>query len=222
MSSTPHDNDRLALDEREQAPPGTVPRALRPQPLVPDALSEVATHNQLESSGTDPHEGDLVDAARSGDGDAFRTLVERYQDHVFRLAMRVLRCDRNAAEDLCQEVFMRAYRGLPRFDGAVRFPVWLHTIAMNTAITEYRSQRTIKRGKHRPMSIDAPIAGTEDLYVQPPSREVDPADRADQREFGSAVRDAVSRLPDEFRDAVILRDMQGMSYEEIEIGRAHV
>ena len=110
---------------------------------------------------------------------------------------------------------MRAYRGLPRFDGAVRFPVWLHTIAMNTAITEYRSQRTIKRGKHRPMSIDAPIAGTEDLYVQPPSREVDPADRADQREFGSAVRDAVSRLPDEFRDAVILRDMQGMSYEEI-------
>jgi RNA polymerase sigma-70 factor (ECF subfamily) len=167
------------------------------------------------SDNHDPAESSIVDAARGGDGEAFRTLVERYQDHVFRLAMRVLRCDRNTAEDLCQEVFMRAYRGLARFDGGVRFPVWLHTIALNTVITEYRSRRTIKRGRHHALSIDAPLAGTEDLFIQPPSREPDPADRAGQVEFGAAVREAVTRLPDEFRDAVILRDMQGMSYEEV-------
>ena len=126
-----------------------------------------------------------------------------------------MKCDRNTAEDLAQEVFLRAFRGLPRFDGAVRFPVWLHTIAMNTVITEYRSRRTIKRGKHKALSIDAPVVGTEDLYIQPPSRELDPADRADQKEFGAAVRHAITQLPDEFRDAVILRDMQGMSYEEV-------
>ena len=110
---------------------------------------------------------------------------------------------------------MRVHRGLPRFDGGVRFPVWLHTIAMNTAITEYRSRRTMKRGKHRAFSIDAPVPGTDDLVVHPPSRETNPADRAGQKEFGAAVRAAIADLSEEFRDAVVLRDMQGLSYEEI-------
>ncbi|MBI5850188.1 MAG: sigma-70 family RNA polymerase sigma factor [Planctomycetes bacterium] len=200
----------MALDESEQMTAGTDPRRLRPLRTTPDEVHEVASSNEH-----DPAETMIVDAARAGDGDAFRTLVERYQDHVFRLAMRVLRCDRDTAQDLCQEVFMRAFRGLPRFDGGVRFPVWLHTIALNTVITEYRARRTIKRGRHRALSIDAPIAGTDDLYIQPPSRELDPSDSADQKEFGAAVRDAVTQLPDEFREAVVLRDMQGLAYEEI-------
>lgn len=152
--------------------------------------------------------------ARSGDHEAFRELVEQHQDRVFRLAMRVLHCDRAYAEDMCQEVFLRAFRGLPRFDGAVRFGTWLHTIALNACITEYRRVRALKRN-HRPLSIDAPIAGSEDLHIDPPSHEVDPADRADQREFAAAVRRMVHELPDEFRDAVLLRDMQDLSYEEI-------
>lgn len=166
--------------------------------------------------GPTPEERAIVDRARDGDSDAFRLLVEDNQHRIFRLAMRVLHCDRDLAEDICQEVFMRAFRGLGSFDGQVRFSTWLHTIAMNTSITEYRRQRAQKRNRPT-FSIDAPIAGTDDeLKREPPSREVDPTDRADQREFAAAVRAAVEELPEEFRDAVVLRDLQGMTYEDIE------
>jgi RNA polymerase sigma-70 factor, ECF subfamily len=152
--------------------------------------------------------------ARRGDVDAFRVLVEMFQDRVMRVMVSVLHCDRAIAEDLSQEVFLRVHKGLPSFDGEGRFVAWLHTIAMNVAITEYRRRRTIKRDR-RTVSIDAPIAGTDDLYVQPAGRELDPGEGAHQREFLARVRRCVHTLPDEFRAAVVLRDMEGLSYEEI-------
>lgn len=166
--------------------------------------------------GPSPQEQELVRLAREGDRDAFRTLVEQNQNRIYRLAMRVLHCGRETAEDMCQEVFLRAFRGLARFDGQVKFSTWLHTIAMNTSITEYRRQRAQKRNRPT-FSIDQPAAGMDDDAPrnEPASREVDPGARADQAEFASAVRSAVEELPDEFRDAVILRDLQQMSYEEI-------
>lgn len=146
--------------------------------------------------------------------DAFRTLLEMYQDRVMRVMTSVLRCDRAMAEDLCQEVFLRVHKGLPKFDGAVRFLTWLHTIAMNVAISEYRRRRTHKRDR-RTLSIDVPIHGTDDLYIVPTGREVDPGERAHQHEFLAKVRDCVRELPDEYREAVVLRDMEALSYEEI-------
>ena len=129
--------------------------------------------------------------------------------------MRVLHCDRGAAEDICQEVFLRAFRGLANFDGKVRFSTWLHTIAMNTSITEYRRQRALKRGGVT-VSLDAPIGGRDDeVGMDPASASAGPAARADQKEFAVAARQAVQELPDEFREAVVLRDLQGMSYEDI-------
>lgn len=112
---------------------------------------------------------------------------------------------------------MRAYRGLPRFDGAVRFSTWLHTIAMNACITEYRRVRAQKRNRPT-LSIDAPIHGEEGLHIEPVSTVTDSVSRAEQSEFIGAVQVAIGELPDEFRDAVLLRDMQDLSYEEI----AHV
>ena len=153
-------------------------------------------------------------AAQAGDLDAFRALVEMFQDRVMRVMTAVLHCDRAFAEDLCQEVFLRVHKGLPGFDGAVRFATWLHTIAMNVAITEYRRRRTLKRDR-RTVSIDAPIAGTDDLYLTPAGREVEPGERAHQHEFLARVRACVRELPDEFREVVVLRDMESLSYEEI-------
>jgi RNA polymerase sigma-70 factor (ECF subfamily) len=106
------------------------------------------------------------------------------------------------------------HKGLPGFDGEGRFVAWLHTIAMNVAISEYRKRRTRKRDR-RTLSIDAPIAGTDDLYATPEGREVDPGDGAHHREFLARVRVCVQELPDEFRAAVVLRDMEALSYEEI-------
>jgi RNA polymerase sigma-70 factor (ECF subfamily) len=166
-------------------------------------------------------DGDEIDTAREpmlrarqGDIDAFRVLVEMFSDRVMRVMVSVLHCDRAMAEDLCQEVFLRVHKGLRDFDGEGRFVAWLHTIAMNVAITEYRRRKAQKRDA-RTLSIDAPIAGTDDLYVTPSGREVEPGERAHQQEFLARVRACVRELPDEFRAAVVLRDMEGLSYEEI-------
>lgn len=145
--------------------------------------------------------------------DAFRRLIETCQDRVTRVVIAILRCDRSAAEDICQEVFVRVWKGLSTFDGQNLF-AWIHTIATNVSITEYRARRTQKRGQ-RPLSIDAPIGGTDDLYLDPAGRERDPGDLSHQREFLARVREAVHELSDEFRDCVVLRDLEGMSYEEI-------
>jgi RNA polymerase sigma-70 factor (ECF subfamily) len=153
-------------------------------------------------------------AAQRGDMDAFRVLLEMFQDRVMRVMTSVLRCDRAMAEDMCQEVFLRVHKGLPGFDGQVRFVTWLHTISMNVAISEYRRRRAQKRDR-RTLSIDMPIAGTDDLFITPTGRETDPGERAHQHEFLAKVRACVQELPEEFREAVLLRDMESLSYEEI-------
>ncbi len=157
---------------------------------------------------------DAVSRARRGDLDAFRTLVEMFQDRVMRVMVSVLHCDRAMAEDLTQEVFLRVHKGLPSFDGELRFVAWLHTIATNVAISEYRRRKAQKRDR-RELSIDQPLAGTDDLYLTPAGREVDPREQAHQHEFLVRVRACVRELPDEFRAAVVLRDMEQLSYEEI-------
>ncbi|MCA8951115.1 MAG: sigma-70 family RNA polymerase sigma factor [Planctomycetes bacterium] len=152
--------------------------------------------------------------AQAGDLDAFRGLVEMFQDRVMRLMVNVLRCDRTTAEDLGQEVFLRVHKGLPGFDGQVRFQTWMHTIAMNVAISEYRKQRAGKRNRTT-VSIDAPVGDSDDFYVVPEGREVEPAERAHQAEFLARVRECVGMLPEEFRTAVVMRDMESLSYDEI-------
>lgn len=201
----------MTADHRPK-PPGTAPDPARsPRPLhVVREPQPTPTPAELESDPTRA----LVVAAQGGDTEAFRRIVELFQERVFRVVIAVLHCDRAIGEDLCQEVFLRVWKGLAGFDGSARFCAWIHTIATNVAITEYRKRRAMKRAQ-RTLSLDAPIGGTDDLYLDPAGRERDPRDGADQRDFLARVRECVREIPDEFRDAVILRDLEGLSYEEI-------
>lgn len=156
----------------------------------------------------------LVDRARSGDEIAFAELVEAHHEAVFRVGMKVFARDRGKADDLCQEVFLNAWRGLSGFDGEVRFSIWLHRIAKNAAISELRKEKAGKRAQ-KPLSLDAPIQGHDELTLDAPARDPDPGDRVDQLDFAERVRRAVAELPEEFREAVLLRDLRGMGYEEI-------
>jgi RNA polymerase sigma-70 factor (ECF subfamily) len=185
-------------------PQGTLPPTRRSWPAVAPAPPP-----ETPAATEDP----TVARARRGDRDAFASLVEQHQQRIFGFVMRQLRCDRTTAEDMTQEVFLRVWRGLPGFDG-IAFQAWLHTIAINVCISDVRRRRAGKRDQ-RTLSLDAPVGGTDDLYLDPPSRERDPAARVHDREIGAAVQAAVAGLPDEFRDAVLLRDLQGLSYEEI-------
>lgn len=180
----------------------------------PDAPRlEVVLGASADSTELDPSK-ELLEKAQRGDRDAFRDLLESHQDRVFRFVTRMLRCDRDTAADLAQEVFLRVWKGMASFDGRARFTTWLHRICLNLCISEQRRKKAKKRGKWT-FSLDEPVRGTEDLHIDPVARAHGPDIATDQRDFASAVRVAISELPDEFRDAVTLRDLQDLDYEEI-------
>jgi RNA polymerase sigma-70 factor, ECF subfamily len=152
-------------------------------------------------------------AAQQGDADAFRGLLETFQTRVMRVMTTGFHYDRGTAEDLCQEVFLRVHQGLPGFDGKVRFCVWLHAIANHVAISEYRRRKARKRaGGTVPLQ---PEDEAQRASREPVGREIAPPRGAEQREFLHRVRECVAALPEEFRLAVVLRDMESLSYEEI-------
>ncbi len=194
----------MGLNENPE-PQGTMPVT----PRFAGATDDVQSH-----SSNDRLPDETLARAKQGDQDAFTALVEQHQGRVYRLVIRVLSCDRHTAADISQEVFMRAFRAIDSFDGRALFSTWLHTITMNYCITEYRKRKALKR--NRPTySLDAPIQGYEDLSMDPASRELDPSTHLHNQDIATAVRAAVQELPDEFKDCVVLRDMEGQSYEEI-------
>ena len=146
----------------------------------------------------------LVNRAQAGDVGAFEALVRRYQGWVFTLTLRLLG-NRAEAEDLAQEVFLKAYRGLAGFRGASRFTTWLYAIASHHCLNHLKA-----RGRRGHAKSHAPVAV---------ERLPDGAPRADalleQAEFARIVQAEMARLTEEHRVILVLRDIQGLSYEEI-------
>ncbi len=154
----------------------------------------------------------LVTRAQAGDTAAFEALVRRYERWVFTLALRMVG-DRGEAEDVAQEVFLKAYRGLPRFRGTARFSTWLYAIASHHCLNHLRARR------HRP---EACAGGTEGLRGDElPAADLlpDEAPRADtlleRADLARIVQTELVSLTGDHRLILILRDIQGMSYEEI-------
>ncbi len=142
-----------------------------------------------------------VERAQGGDSEAFRVLVERYSQRLFRIAWRILD-EEAAAEDAVQESFLRAYRALPRFDARAQFGTWLHRIAANTAIEILR-----KRQRSRQET------GQEE--ADPASGEPGPDRRALSQEVDRAVREALSGLSPLERAAFVLRHYEERSIAEV-------
>jgi RNA polymerase sigma-70 factor (ECF subfamily) len=144
----------------------------------------------------------LVDRARAGDEHAFGQLVRKYQHRALTIA-RALGVDPADAEDVAQDAFLRAYRGLPRFRGASTFRTWLVQVVTNTARTARRQRAT-----RRETSADEGETSIVDTVADPGNLE-----RA------TIARDQVSRalatLPDDLREAIVLRDVEGLEYREI-------
>jgi RNA polymerase sigma-70 factor (ECF subfamily) len=149
-------------------------------------------------------EGQLIRSSRKGDLDAFNTLVQVYQRQVYNLCLRML--GSAAAEDAAQEAFINAYRRLSSFRGG-SFRAWLLRIAANICCDELRRRRS------RPAaSLEAALeAGTADV----PSHLGGPEDEALRRELGQHLQQGLAALPAEQRLAIILRDIHGLSYEEL-------
>lgn len=156
---------------------------------------------------SDTEEQRLVARSREGDLGAFNALVESYQGRVYNLCLRILGSP-EAAEDAAQEAFLSAYRAIGRFRGDV-FRAWLLRIAVNACTDELRRRR------RRPqMSLDASPAAV-DGPLEPPDTSASPEEWALRAEMNRHLQAGLLRLPIDQRAAVVLCDVQGLSYEEI-------
>jgi RNA polymerase sigma-70 factor (ECF subfamily) len=153
----------------------------------------------------------VVSAFLEGESRAFDELVNRYQNRLLNFVYRTTG-DRERAEDLVQEVFVRVYRHIHRFDRSRKFSTWIYTIASNLAKNELRNRsrnplvlfQTIRRNwedDDRPLQFEDPGTRPDDLYRKRHLREV--------------VEDAVEKLPPHHRNVFVLRELEGKSYEEI-------
>jgi RNA polymerase sigma-70 factor (ECF subfamily) len=157
---------------------------------------------------SEPEIDDLVRRARGGDLPAFNSLVLRYQDAVYGLTVRMLRHSQ-AAEDVTQEAFIAAWRRLDTYRGG-SFRSWLFTIAANRARDELR------RGNRRPTSsLDAARDDPDRADIDPPDRDPTPDAAAQQGELRAALEAALRDLPDDWREVVVLSDVEGLDYAEI-------
>lgn len=148
---------------------------------------------------------DLVRRTVGGDGEAFELLVLKYQERIFRLVRRLLG-DREQVEDLAQEVFLRAYRSLGSFKGESTFYTWLYKIALNTCRNYYRSLGRRPEGS---------IVDGESLLENMESPVSSPEREALRAELWDSIRTSLESLPPEQREAVVLCDLEGLSYDEM-------
>jgi RNA polymerase sigma-70 factor (ECF subfamily) len=144
----------------------------------------------------------LVDRARTGDAEAFRALVERYSQKLFRVAFRIVG-DEASAEDAVQETFLRAYRSLSRFDDRSSFGTWIYRIAANTSVEILRKHQRQRTHQDTGEAVD------------PLSPDPGPDRRALSQEVERAVRGALAGLSPMERAAFVLRHFEGRSIAEI-------
>jgi RNA polymerase sigma-70 factor, ECF subfamily len=152
--------------------------------------------------GRPADEAQLVDRLRQGDPRAFEELVIAYQHRVFGVALRMLG-SRAEAEEAAQEVFLRAHRAIADFRGDAKLSTWLYAIASRLCMNRLTSgeRRLLREG--------------EETLARIPSGHASPADELERSERDAALHRAIAELSDERRLVVVLRDLEGLSYEEI-------
>jgi RNA polymerase sigma-70 factor, ECF subfamily len=154
---------------------------------------------------TDPAdtEASLVARAQAGDVGAFERLSGAYADRVFMLLLRLLG-DRGEAEDVAQEVMLRAWQGIARFRGQSSYFTWLYRIAVNEA------NRALERRSRRLAGV---AIGADELQLPAPAV-LDPSRQAENSELRRALCQALARLPPSLRTALVLRDVEGLPTQE--------
>jgi len=144
------------------------------------------------------HEAELVTRSQQGDTGAYDQLVGAYQHRIFSLAYRITG-NREDAWDAAQEAFLKAYRNLRGFHGRAAFSTWLYRIAVNASLDVVR-----RRPAQPPESLDVPLVALDD-----------PADEVLRSDLQQRIHRAIAGLPVEQRLVIVLRDLQGLRYEEI-------
>ncbi|MBV9507675.1 MAG: sigma-70 family RNA polymerase sigma factor [Acidobacteriia bacterium] len=151
----------------------------------------------------------LVAQAREGDDRAFAELVRRYEGKIFRLAQHITQ-NREDAEDVLQETFLKAYEHLDQFQGQSKFYTWIVRIAVNQALMKLRRRKT-----DRSVSLDESIDTGEDTVTREIAAwDEDPEQRFSREELGELLDSAIESLAPSYRSVFVLRDIEELSTEE--------
>jgi len=150
----------------------------------------------------------LVEGCRRGDFECFERLVARYEKKIYNLALRMLR-DPDDARDVLQETFLKVYDNLEKFRGEAHLSTWIYRIAMNEALMR------IRKDKHRPRSLEIVDEDGERREIDVEDWSPRPVERLLTKELGGKLDRAVARLPEDYRGAFLLRDVEGLSNEQI-------
>ena len=187
---------------------------MKPMPNFPPVDGSTEPHEARDGdarpgSGVEQSDLGLVRRVQRGERGAFVLLVLRYHHKVVKLVSRLLR-DPSEAEDVAQEAFVKAYRALGSFRGDSAFYTWLYRIAVNTA------RNTMAARQRRPLAYEAELSENEQTVVESRMRHGDtPEATVLSDEIHRTVNSAVEELPEDLRTAIILREIEGLSYEEI-------
>lgn len=154
----------------------------------------------------------LVTSARGGDAAAFRTLVVRYQRKVYAVALGIVK-DPDLAWDVAQEAFVRVHQHLGDFKGDSAFSTWLFRIATHLAIDSVRRERTSARDDLDEADEAALADGSEGILAT--ALGTNPQESALRRELADKMSEALSQLPEKHRTILVLREVEGLSYEEL-------
>jgi RNA polymerase sigma-70 factor (ECF subfamily) len=156
---------------------------------------------------------DLIALARSGSEKAYRELLDRYQRPVFSLVYRMVR-DREMAEDLSQETFIKVFNHLDRYNPSYKFSSWIFKIASNLAIDALRKKElktvSLDGSRHAETADEA-----ESTRITVESKDENPEERLEAKELGHEIEQAIGELRSEYRTAILLRHVEGRPYEEI-------
>jgi RNA polymerase sigma-70 factor (ECF subfamily) len=153
----------------------------------------------------------LVERVQKGDKRAFDLLINKYQHRIVSLVARYV-SDQAEAQDVAQEAFIKAYRAIERFRGDSAFYTWLYRIAINTA------KNWLVARKRRPPATDIDAVDAEQYDMESRLKEQGtPENELMREEIKRTVFDTIAELPDDLRKAIMLREMEGMSYEDIAI-----
>jgi RNA polymerase sigma-70 factor (ECF subfamily) len=155
-----------------------------------------------------PSDEELVAAVLAGDRDRFGDLIDRYQGRLVNYLFRLLR-NADDAHDLAQEVFVKVYQVLDRYDPQYKFSTWLFRVAQNAAIDQIRRRRL------KVVSLRQDDSEGESRDWDLPSRERGPYGELRNRERGGAIQEAIEALPWEYRELILLRHFGELPYEEI-------
>jgi len=152
----------------------------------------------------EPIDGEVIEACRQGDREAFQLLFETYKDKVFSIAVYAANGDRAVADDVTQQIFLKLFTAIRQFRGDSEFTTWLYRLVVNACLDERRRRR-------RWLPWGEIVATTISTEKRPQERQFD------RLEVSEAVREAIAELKPKFRLPILLKYIEGLSYEEIAI-----